>query len=83
MINLWRAQTHRDIIGFQNILLQLRNHSLIDKFVFNFSIILVLKEMKNLPKTPCILSNKNVKFNKNETQSKMLTFTHTFRDTTL
>ena len=80
---LWRTQTHRDIIEFQNFLLQLKNQSSVDKFVFNFSIILVLKEMKNLSKTPCILPDNNIKFNKNKVQSKMGTFTHTFRNPTL
>ena len=34
-------------------------------------------------KRPCILLNKNVNFNKNETQSKMESLTHSFRETKL
>ena len=38
MVNLWRTQTHGDIIEFQNFLLQLKNQNSVDRFVFNFSI---------------------------------------------
>ena len=31
-------------------------------------------------KSPCILSNKNIKFNKTDTESKMKNFTHSFRE---
>ena len=31
-------------------------------------------------KSPCILLNKNINFNKNETESKMENPTHSFRD---
>ena len=32
---------------------------------------------------PCLLLNKNINFNKNETESKMENFTHTFREMNL
>ena len=31
-------------------------------------------------KSPCILLNKNIDFNKNETESKMENLTHSFRE---
>ena len=34
-------------------------------------------------KRPCILLNKNINFNKNETESKMENPTHSFRETDL
>ena len=34
-------------------------------------------------KSQCILSNKNINFNKNETESKMENPTHSFRETNL
>ena len=34
-------------------------------------------------KSPCILLNKNINFNKNETESKMENPTHSFRETNL
>ena len=35
------------------------------------------------PKSPCILSNKNINFNENETESKMTNPIHSFRERTL
>ena len=35
------------------------------------------------PKSPCILLNKNINFNKNETESKMKNLTHIFKETNL
>ena len=34
-------------------------------------------------KTPCILLNKNMSFNKNETESKMENLTHNFKEANL
>ena len=34
-------------------------------------------------KSPCILLNKNINFNKNKTESKMENPTHSFRETNL
>ena len=34
-------------------------------------------------KSPCILLNKNINFNKNETESKIENPTHSFRETNL
>ena len=34
-------------------------------------------------KSPCFLLNKNIKFNKNETEAKMENPTHNFRETNL
>ena len=36
-----------------------------------------------MSKGPCILLNKNIHFNKNETKPKMENSTHSFRDTNL
>ena len=46
--------------------------------IFNFERNYVLKS-----KNPCILLNKNINFNKNETESKMANHTHSFRGTNL
>ena len=45
-----------------------------------FSIILILNKVFK-PKNPCILLNKNVNYNKNETESKMENPAHSFRET--
>ena len=68
---------------FSNFLLQLKNQRSRSKTVCGFFIILkglndVLKS-----KSPCILLNKNLNFNKNETESKMENPTHSFRETNL
>ena len=47
-----------------------------------FSIVLILKGIMTFL-SPCILLNKNVNFNKNETESKMENPTHSFRETNL
>ena len=35
------------------------------------------------PKSPCILLNRNINFNKNETESKVENPTHNFRETNI
>ena len=35
------------------------------------------------PKSPCILLNKNIDFNENETESKMENLTHSVKETNL
>ena len=50
----------------------------------SFSIILILKRIDVLKsKNPCILLNKNINFNKNETKSKMENSIHSFREANL
>ena len=53
------------------------------KTVCGASIILVLKRNYDFLKwkSPCILLNKNIGFNKNETESKLENLTHSFRET--
>ena len=48
-----------------------------------FSIIFILKGIMTFwsQKSPCILLNKNVNFNKNDTKSKMGNPIHSFRET--
>ena len=50
--------------------------------VCGFSIIFILKGIITFlkSKSPCYLLNKNIKFNKNETESKMKNPTHSFRE---
>ena len=49
-----------------------------------FSIILILKGIMTFySQSPCILLNKNINFNKNETESKMGSPTHSFRKANL
>ena len=50
--------------------------------VCGFSIIFILKGIMTFlkSKSPCYLLNKNIKFNKNETESKMKNPTHSFRE---
>ena len=82
----WGAPTHADIIEFYNFLLQLKIQTSGSKTVccllfcyFNFERCYdVLK-----PKSPCILFNKNINFNKNKTESKMENPTGIFRETNL
>ena len=53
--------------------LQLRNKGLGEKLC-GFSIILILKEIMTFvkSKSQCVLLNKKINFNKNETESKMV-----------
>ena len=49
-----------------------------------FSIVLILKGIVTFySQSPCILLNKNINFNKNETESKMGSPTHSFRKANL
>ena len=59
-------------------MLQLKNQTSESKTVCGLSSYDILKS-----KSTCILSNKNINFNKNETESKMENPTHSFRDTKL
>ena len=54
------------------------------KTVCSFSIILIFKRIDALKsKNPCILLNKNINFNKNETKSKIENSIHSFKETNL
>ena len=67
-VQFWGALTHPDIIQFYNFLLELKNHTYVLFYYFNFE-----RSYERL----CILLNKN--FNKNGTESKMENPTHSFR----
>ena len=69
-LEMWVTRKIYFLIGFPEI------------FLFRSStIILILKGIDVLmSKSPCILLNKNVNLNKNETQSKMENPTHSFRE---
>ena len=58
-----------DIIEFSNFLLQLKNLRSVSKTVCGFLIILILQGIM-MPKSPCILFNKNINFNKNKRNQK-------------
>ena len=63
-------------------LLQLKNQRSESKTVCGFFIILILKGIIK-SKSPCILLNKNINFNKNKTESKMENPTHSLREANL
>ena len=68
-VSFWGAPTHADIIEFSNFLLQLKNQKPGSKILCGFSIILILKGINDVSKSPCSLLNKNInsiKFNKNK-----------------
>ena len=58
-----------DIIEFSNFLLQLKNLRSVSKTVCGFLIILILQGIM-MSKSPCILFNKNINFNKNKRNQK-------------
>ena len=63
---------------------KLKNHRPGSKTVSGFSIILILKGIKVLKlKSPSILLNKNINFNKSKTESKIENPKHSFRETNL
>ena len=79
----WGA--HEDFIELKTFLLQLKNQRSGEQncgclfYYFNFeSNYDILK-----PKSPCILLNKNINFNKNETKSKLENNTRSFIETNL
>ena len=66
--------------------MQFKNQRSGNKTVCGFSIIIIFFERNYdvlKSKTPCILLNKNINFNKNETESKMENHTHSFREMNL
>ena len=73
-----RAPTHANITEFQNFLLQLEKQ----RFVW---LLYYFKSERNFvvlkSKSPCVLLNKSIRFNKNEMESKMENPTHGFRET--
>ena len=78
------ASTHADIIEFSNILLQLKNQRSGSKTVWLFYYFYFERNYDVLKsKSPCFLLNKNINFNKNETESKMENPTHSFREMNL
>ena len=82
------ASTHQDII--ENFLLKLKNQRSGSKtacgfsFFFSFYYYYYYYFEKNYDvlksKRPCFLLNKNIKFNKNETELKMQNPTYVFRE---
>ena len=70
--NTWGVPTQADIVEFSNFLLQLKNQRFWSKTPCGFSNIFNLKGINVLKSnSPCFLLNKNVNFNKNETESKI------------
>ena len=79
-VNFWEAPNHAE---FSNFLLQFKNQRSGSKTVCGFSInYLYFERNYDLLKSkgPCFLLNKNVKFNKNEMESKMGNPTHSLRE---
>ena len=62
-------------------MLQLKNLRSGSKIIYYFDFKRNYDVLKS--KSPCILLNKNINFNKNETESKMESPTHSFRETNL
>ena len=68
----WVAPTHEDIIEFSNLLLQLKNQRSGSKTVWLFYYFNFERNYHVFKsKSSYILLNKNINFNKNETESKM------------
>ena len=85
-LGFWGSPTDESIIKFWNFLLQLIKQKYGNKTMSDFSIISFFKGINyNFLKSErtCILLNKNINFNKSETDSKMENPTHTFRETKL
>ena len=75
------APTHVDIIGFKTSRCNLKIRGLGANYVCFFYYFNFEKTYEVLKsKSPCILSNKNINFDKNETESKMENPTHTVFD---
>ena len=76
----WGAPTHAVITEFSNFFLQLKNQKSESKNLCGFSIILIFNGILAFS---FFLLNKNINFNKNETESKIENPTHSFRETNL
>ena len=85
-VSFWGAPTHTDIIGFIIELLFIY-YSFYLLFIIVFISLNYFDFEKNYDvlksKSPCILLNHNMNFNKNETGSKMENPSHSFRDMNL
>ena len=80
----WGAPTHADIIEFYTFLLQFKNQVWEQNHLWFFYYYLFERNYDALKsKRLCILLNKNINFNQNETESKMENPTHCFRETNL
>ena len=76
----WGPPTHPDIIEVSNFFLQLKNQS---KSVCDFSIVFILKGIMTFQKSKKNVHafvEKNINFNKNDTQSQMENLTEFRRD---
>ena len=84
MCLFWGFPTHADFTEFSNFFLQLKNQRSGNKTVCGFSVIFYFKRNHDVLNSlsPCFLLNKNIKFNKNETESKMENPTQNFREIT-
>ena len=82
-VSFWRAPTHADIIQFQNFLLQPKNQSSESKTMCGFCFDIERNHGDFKSKKPCILLNKNINFNENETKLKMENSIHSFREVNL
>ena len=82
--SFWGAPTHADIIEISNVLLQLKNERSGNKTVWRFYYSIFERNVWRFEvKSPCILLNKNINFNKNETESNIENPTDIFRETNL
>ena len=83
-VSFWGAPTHADIIEFSNFLLQLKNERSGNKTVWRFYYFIFERNVWRFEvKSLCILLNKNINFNKNETESNIENLTDIFRETNL
>ena len=79
--SFWEAPTHADIIIFQTSCCNLKIRRLAVKLCLLFCYFYFEKSYEVLKsKSSCFLLNKNIKFNKNETESKMENPRHIFRE---
>ena len=89
MFRFWRSYNSRRLNSnsrtLKVLLLKLKNQWSGYKNLCSFSIILNLERNYNVlkSKNPCFLSNQNINFNKDETESKMENPTYAFRETNL
>ena len=85
-VSFWGTPTDTDITEFTNFLLQLKNQRPGSKTVCGFSNFFFFFHFERnyyvlKRKSPWFLLSKNISFNKNETELKIKTPTHSFKET--
>ena len=77
-VSFWGAPYHANIIEFSNFIKSLKIR-ILGAELRGFSIILIFENNYDVVKSkgPCFLLNKDINFNKNETESKLENPTHT------